>query len=145
MKRLCVALPDTLFMIKGCPNFYYRDLLSANNKLIIAIDGRTCLNCQLLHLIGWADNYKSYLNNNTRFFAVITTQDLQTVQEFIKIYKLDFPVILDVNELFIKHPLPQNETLRTFLTVHDRISVMGSPLIYKNLRKKYFKLIQKTR
>lgn len=104
-------------------------------KYVIYNDSLDCTSCALNKMYLWNDfiEYAKPYNGRLKYYFIFSPsrKDCKNVELILKEDNLDYPILLDTLNEFVKlNPhLPKNRVLHTFLLDEDnRVILVGNPL-----------------
>ena len=132
-----IVLPDQLVVAgpEGTLPFS-RPAHSAPLSIICYIDSVECTACRLSDLMTWY-TFDEYVYQRTPSrpevmpAVVIATRDTASVNSYVRLFRYDFPILIDTAHRFAAlNDLPPEEVLHTFLLdSEDRIELVGWPFL----------------
>lgn len=138
-----VALPALSAKILGrdtvCP-----DISGKSYKILTCIDTAGCVSCKL-KLLEWQKYIDEIntLSNNVAFVFIVYSKDYQWFEKQQAANRFYYPVFYDTVGQFNRiNRLPEEFLFQTFLLDrHNRVLVVGNPVLISSVRKLYGKII----
>jgi len=136
-----VIVPDSLKLFYS--DNYIKKSRDFNIQIISCIDGN-CSECARdLNL--WKDFISQHeMSNEVNFNFYIYSNSYFDLEQYFNKKKFTFPFIKDSKSKFIKQNcLPADKAYHTFLTVNNKIVLLGNPMRNERLKEIYLKTINK--
>ena len=137
-----VKIPDNIIGLNFNNPEQKQSYYDATNKIFFYIDSISCNECVMKTLYEW----ESFLNNSTydwKLFIIISSGDYILIDKMFKDYYIDIPFFWDSNNSFESHnQFIKKSLFQTFLTIDDKVVVIGNPIVSTKVRKQYEKHVR---
>lgn len=146
-----ISFPVTAQIVYDGRDTVIDDFYNATLKQVIFVDSLDCSPCFIKGMNSWAPllDYSAGLDNVVKYYFIFSpkAKDLWSVKSNLKSLVLDYPVIIDIDQEFIKtnSHIPKNKLFHSFLLDSaNNVVLVGDPSRNEKVRDLFYRKTQET-